>query len=138
MINHLIQLLHSEGYSLVVANHNEIRTFSGRGISDLYNLITTDTSFLKGALLADKVVGKGAAALMIIGGITELYTDVISDSAWELFQTSSIKVSYKLRVPKIWNHAHTDSCPVEKLCKEAKTAEECFPIINDFLKKLKQ
>lgn len=53
----LIRLLHEGNYSLVVA-HGEIRTFSGRGVSDLYALSGEDPGFLRGASVADKVVGK--------------------------------------------------------------------------------
>lgn len=68
----LINLLHSGGYSCVIANGDNIRTFTQRGVADLYDLLTQEPDFLKGASIADKVVGKGAAALMILGGIREL------------------------------------------------------------------
>ena len=61
----LINLLHTGGYSCVIANEGKIRTFTQRGVADLYDLLTREPEFLKGALIADKVVGKGAAALMI-------------------------------------------------------------------------
>ncbi len=62
----LINLLHSGGYSCVIANGDNIRTFTQRGVADLYDLLTQEPDFLKGASIADKVVGKGAAALMIL------------------------------------------------------------------------
>lgn len=67
----LINLLHSGGYSCVIANGDNIRTFTQRGVADLYDLLTQEPDFLKGASIADKVVGKGAAALMILGGIRD-------------------------------------------------------------------
>ena len=66
MIEELIDLLHSGGYSCAIANRDIIRTFTQRGVADLYDLLTQEPDFLKGALIADKVVGKGAAALMIL------------------------------------------------------------------------
>ena len=68
----LINLLHTGGYSCVIDNEGKIRTFTQRGVADLYDLLTREPEFLKGALIADKVVGKGAAALMILGGIKYL------------------------------------------------------------------
>lgn len=58
----LIDLLHSGGYSCVIANKGKVRTFTQRGVADLYDLLTQEPEFLKGAMIADKVVGKGAAA----------------------------------------------------------------------------
>ena len=118
MIEELIDLLHSGGYSCAIANRDIIRTFTQRGVADLYDLLTQEPDFLKGALIADKVVGKGAAALMILGGIKELHTDIISSKALELVQDSDIKVSFIQEVPFIWNRDHTGWCPVETMCSE--------------------
>ena len=53
----LINLLHTGGYSCTIANGGKIRTFTQRGVADLYDLLTQEPEFLKGALIADKVVG---------------------------------------------------------------------------------
>ena len=39
----LINLLHSGGYSCVIANGDNIRTFTQRGVADLYDLLTQDS-----------------------------------------------------------------------------------------------
>ena len=137
MIEELIDLLHSGGYSCAIANGDIIRTFTQRGVADLYDLLTQEPDFLKGALIADKVVGKGAAALMILGGIKELHTDIISSKALELFQDSDIKVDFTEEVPFIWNRDHTGWCPVEAMCSEEKSAEAILPLIHNFLKRIR-
>ncbi|WP_279105121.1 DUF1893 domain-containing protein [Bacteroides acidifaciens] len=133
----LIDLLHSGGYSCVIANKGKVRTFTQRGVADLYDLLTQEPEFLKGAMIADKVVGKGAAALMISGGIKELYTDIISSKAMDLFRTSDVKVGFGREVPFIWNRNHTGWCPVETMCSEEKSAEAILPLIRDFLEKIR-
>lgn len=133
----LINLLHSGGYSCVIANKGKVRTFTQRGVADLYDLLTQEPDFLKGALIADKVVGKGAAALMISGGIKELYTDIISSKAMDLFRTSDVKVGFEQEVPFIWNRDRTGWCPVETMCSEEESAEAILPMIRDFLEKVR-
>lgn len=133
----LISLLHSGGYSCVIANGENIRTFTQRGVADLYDLLVREPEFLKGAKIADKVVGKGAAALMILGGVKELYTDVISQNALDLFQSSEVKVGFSEKVPFIWNRDHSGWCPVETMCKEEKSAEKILPLIHDFLERMR-
>ena len=91
----------------MIANGDNIRTFTQRGVADLYDLLTQEPDFLKGASIADKVVGKGAAALMILGGIRELHTDIISSKALDLLRSSDIKVHFVQEVPFIWNRHHT-------------------------------
>lgn len=133
----LINLLHSGGYSCVIANNGKVRTFTQRGVADLYDLLTQEPEFLKGALIADKVVGKGAAALMVLGGVKELYTDIVSSKAMELFRASGVKVGFAQEVPFIWNRDHTGWCPVEALCSEEESAEAILPLIRGFLEKIR-
>lgn len=132
----LINILHEGNHSLVVAN-GDICTFDQRGIADLYDLLCNDSGFLAGASIADKVVGKGAAALIILGRTAELYADIISESALEILNQSPVKVSYGQKVHHIINRQGTGMCPVETLCKDCKTAEECSPLIQKFMKGLK-
>lgn len=136
MMDDLVELLHRDNHMLVVAN-GEVCTFHGRGISDLYKLFREDPSFLKGASVADKVVGKGAAALMILGGVEELYADIVSEPALRLLKTAPVRVIYKEKVPQIRNRTQTDCCPVEKLCRDAETAEKCLPLIKGFMNSIK-
>lgn len=132
MRDDLIKILHDGNHSLVVAN-GEVCTFDGRGISDLYNILNDDPGFLRGAEIADKVVGKGAAALMIIGGVDSLYADIISAPALELLCQSNTKVDFGKQVDNIINRKGDGICPVETLCLPCKTAQECLPLITQFM-----
>lgn len=136
MIEQLIERLHSEDASLVVCNATRTESFFGRGVSDLYNLLNNDPQLLAGASIADKVVGKGAAALMILGGVTWVYSDVISRQALKLFSASDIAVSFSTEVENIINRSQTGICPIEALCADCTTAEECLPKIIQFLNQL--
>ena len=136
MMDDLIKILHEGHHSLVVAN-GEVCTFDGRGISDLYNILNEDPGFLQGAEIADKVVGKGAAALMIIGGIASLYADIISAPALDLLLKSPVKVDFGKQVDNIINRNGDGVCPVETLCLTCATAQECLPLITQFIRSIK-
>lgn len=129
----LITQLHAEQCSCIIYNNGTTRTFHNRGVKDLHQLLTSEREVLCGALIADKVVGKGAAALMIVGGVKWVYTDVISAAAKELFDQSEVTVEFGELVPNIINRAGTDICPVEKLCQNCNSAEECLPLIDEFI-----
>lgn len=132
----LIRLLHDGGHSLVISN-GTLHTFDGRGVSDLYRLLRHDPALLSGARVADKVVGKAAAALMVLGGIRELHADVISRPALELFaREGGVKVGYATEVPHIINRTQTDWCPLEKRCFGCLSARECYAQIEDFFETL--
>lgn len=136
-MNEIIKLLHEGGYSCVIRNGGEIRTFTQRGVADLYDLFQQEPTFLKGAWIADKVIGKAAAALMVLGGVREIYTDIISEPALSLLKNAGIKVDYVQPVPRIQNRAKTGWCPLETICYKVKTAEDMFPLIHDFVQRMR-
>lgn len=136
MPDELIRILQDGNHSLVVAGDG-IRTFDGRGISDLYDLLTEHPGWLRGASVADKVVGKGAAALLILGGVRELFAGVVSTSALGLLKDSGIPVRFSQEVAHIVNRKGNGVCPVETLCKECTTAAQCLPLIREFVAKIK-
>lgn len=135
-MDELVRILQDGNHSLVVAGDG-IRTFNGRGISDLYSLLTEHPDWLRGASVADKVVGKGAAALLILGGVRELFAGVISRSALGLLEDSGISFRFAEKVPYIINRKGDGLCPVEALCKDCKTAAECLPFIQGFINNLR-
>lgn len=135
-LDDLKDILHREGCSCVVYNGQKLTLCNERGVKDLLRLLGDSSSPLSGAMIADKVVGKGAAALMILGGISEIYTDVISRAALDLFAETEIKVVYDTCVPAIINRAGTGICPVESLCRDCLTAAQCLPLIENFVNQL--
>ena len=133
----IIDCLFIENCSCVIRNGDEIRIFRERGVRDLYFLLKDDRGFLDGAFVADKVVGKGAAALMVLGGVGRLFADVISVPARALLEKAGVEVDYTLEVLHITNRTNTGWCPVEQLCRDCRTAEECLPLIIDFVERMK-
>lgn len=129
----LLTVLHEGNYSCVIKNGDEIRTFFNRGVKDLYLLLLNAPEFLKGASVADKVVGKAAASLMILGGINELYTDLISRPALQILKGHNIKTSSQLEVPVILNRDRSDWCPLELLCFRENSLEKIRRNISDFI-----
>jgi len=113
-MNSLVDMLHRGGYSLVMRTAaGEVRTFTRRGVADLHTLYHESDNPLRGASVADKVVGIGAAALMVAGGISECHTDIISTGALLLLKDAGVKYSYGSEVPEIINCTGTGRCPLE-------------------------
>lgn len=137
MIEQAIRLLHAEQASCVLIKNGEVRIFTQRGVADLYALYLADRAFMQDAVVADKVVGKAAAALMILGGIRQVYADVVSAGAMLLFRNAGIEVRCAEEVPYIINRARTGWCPMETRCRDLQTAEECLPQIEDFISRLR-
>jgi ParB/RepB/Spo0J family partition protein len=133
----LIAIQTQGNYSCVILNGDKPRTFNQRGVADLYDLLHNEPALLKGATMVDKVVGKGAAALMIVGNIKRLHTRIICTPALEMLRKAGVEVTFDQEVEYIYNIPRTGWCPLEARCKDAKTAEECMPLIADFVKSMK-
>ena len=129
----LIERLDAEQCSCVIYNEGETRLFWERGVQDLYRLLKTEPDFLRGAFIADKVIGKAAAALMALGGVDEVFARVISSAARALLERSGIKVDFLSEVPHIINRTQTGWCPLETRCFRMHTAEECLQQIEEFI-----
>ena len=129
----LINTLHSGGYSCVIRKGTETRTFLQRGVKDLWELCQSEEHFLDGAQIADKVVGKGAAALMILGGIKEVYADVISTPALKLLKQHAVNTSYNETTDRILNRQGNGLCPVETRCLHLQSVQEMYNEISNFI-----
>lgn len=128
-----IDALHAESCSCVILHRGERYVFRQRGVLDLYHLLEEQPELLRESFIADKVVGKAAAALMILGGVNAVYADVLSQPALALFADSQVRVGYGSLVPHIINRSQTGWCPLESRCYELKTPEECFDRIAAFV-----
>lgn len=137
-LEELKQLLSQSNHTLAIFDQDDnLHTYDHRGVLDLYTLLTNEPQVLKGALVADKVVGKGAAALMIVGGIAELHTHIISEPAIKLLELSGIQYSFDEKVDHIENRDKSGWCPVETICKDVPTAGQCVPLIANFIENMK-
>lgn len=129
----LVDILDKGGYSCVIAQGDRIRTFTRRGVADLYDLLQEDASFLHGASVADKVIGKAAATLMVLGKVKEVNVHTISRPALQLLRSAGIPVHYDEVVHHIINRDHTGWCPLEQASRDLHSVEEIYPIIQNFI-----
>lgn len=132
----LIERLHAGGYSCVIEQRGEVRTFTRRGVADLYEVYRHHPEWLLRARVADKVVGRGAAALMVLGKVSEVYADVISSPALRLLREAGIPVCFDREVPHIENRDKNGWCPLETACNGLDSATEMYPVIQDFMARM--
>ena len=135
----LIDILHGEELTLVVKSADgTIHRFTQRGVKDLLTLVTESPEVLHGAIVADKAVGKAAAACMVTGGVSRVYADVMSEPAWALLQQYGVKAEYGTLVDHIINRAGTDWCPMEKLSRDIDDPAAIIQEIQSFFQSIKQ
>ena len=129
----LIDILHDEGLTLVVkSSDGVIHRYTQRGVKDLLTLVTEMPEILKDALIADKAVGKAAAACMVMGGAKQVHADVMSEPALALLQAHGIEADYSTLVDHIINRAGDGWCPMERLSRDIDNPAAIFEKIRDF------
>jgi len=124
--------------TFVCKNGEKIYKSQKRGVAPVMDLLESDPDMLKGAYVADKVIGKAAALLLVKGGIAELYTEIISDHAINVFSKyTNIRVSYSKKVPYIVNRTKDGMCPMEKATIDIDSPEEAYEAVKATLETLR-
>lgn len=108
-------LLHDNSGSFTFALVNGEKSFTSdkRGIAPILMLLENNPSLLKGAYIADKVIGKAAALLLIHGGVTEIYAALASQLAVDMCEKYNVVISCGSIVPLIKNRTGEGMCPME-------------------------
>lgn len=129
----MLDMLNAQGLSLLVFNHGELTTHANRGIQDLLQLISEQPERLDGAVAADKVIGKSAAAIMIVGGVKEVHTNLICTPARELFEKEGVLVFATEEVPIILNRDKSGMCPMDTQIANIESIDECVAVLRGII-----
>lgn len=133
----LMRTLDEGNYSCVVNKNGEIKTYSKPGVMDLYEMTEGKDGALDGAYVADKIIGKGAAALMIAGGVKAVRTHKITKAAKKMFEEAGVKIDTDEEIETIENRLRTGMCPLETRLKNISSPKECLPVIDSFIADLR-
>ena len=121
---------------VLVRDQEVIAESSGRGIKPIYDAYKGNKEDFKDASVADRVIGKAASMFLVEGGIQSLYTDLISDTAYDLLTGHGIEVAYSKKVPRILNRTGDDLCPMEKLSSKSEDVEALILNIEEFFRNI--
>lgn len=128
----LIEELHKKGCSLVLKDvRGNIRLFYKKGVRDLEDLLDKEPYTLRGAVIADKVVGKAAAGMMAYGGVSEVYGDVVSRKAVPVLEANDISWSCGVMTDHIVITEGDSRCPLEKIVAPAQDAGEIVSMLRE-------
>lgn len=103
------------------------------GIRPLLRLLRENPEFLRGAFVADKVVGKAAAMLMIYGKIAGVYAAVISSPAAAVLTEHAVPFRFAQKEEIIQNKERTGMCPMERKASDCRTPEEAYRLFSEMI-----
>ena len=130
-IEYLKDILLKENHTIVIYKSDaSVIVSDDRGVAPLMKLLNEDKEQLRDSMIADKVIGKAAALLMVYAGVKEVFTPTISVPAVEVFEKYNVKITYDKVVERIINRKGDGLCPMETLCLNVENPEEAFDVIR--------
>ena len=112
--------LHNNNFSIVIVGENDVYTSTKHGVAPLLEILDG----------GNDVVGKAAALLMVKGGVKEVYADIISSHALDVFEKYKIKTYYGNLVEYIINRDKTGMCPMEKAVLEVDEPNTAYDVLK--------
>lgn len=111
--------LYNNNASLVVLySSGKCKEYYQNRIKDIKDILKEDKKALKGAIIADKVIGKVASSILVMAGVKEIYADIMSKYAIPVLEENNIKYKYNILVDYVQNSDKTGMCPMENKYKE--------------------
>ena len=109
---------------------------SGIGVKPILHFLENEPGILKGAEVADKVIGKAAAMLLVFGGALYVYGELMSISGRDYLQKQSIPFSFGTLVDKISSRDGIGICPLEQSVMEIDDPKKGYDAIKTTIAKL--
>lgn len=107
----------SGGCSCILIKADQIiHRGAGRGVSPLLELMADEEGRqkLKGAIVVDKIIGKAAAMILILGEAAGVYALTMSANGKEYVQKHQLNHNYDRCVDVISNREKNGICPIER------------------------
>ena len=120
-------------YTLVICKDSDISTSDVTGIRPLMKLIN-EKKDCKGYSAADKIVGRAAAFLYTLLGVKNVYGEVMSKGAIEIFKKEGINYEYKTLTEFIENRKKNGICPMDEAVLNCTNANDACEAIRQKIK----
>ena len=131
------ELLKSEGFTCVMCKGKTLYTSEKRGVVPALEKLEQNIE-LKGFSVADKVIGKAAAMLFHLAGISVLYGEIMSVPAKEYLEKTGIEFSYGMLIDRIINRNGDGLCPMETAVSGISDPDEGLRAIKNKLIELRK
>jgi hypothetical protein len=110
-------ILKNENLTCVLIKGDKVYKSTAAGIAPMLGFIGAGTD-LVGFSAADRVVGRAAAFLFALAGVTYLHAGLISDGACSILDAHGVKYSFDILTDRIENRTRTGTCPMEEAVKD--------------------
>jgi len=131
LLNEAVRRLEAEDATFVAIWQDRVIVSHDRGIAPILKLLSVQEDSLRGACVADKVIGKAAALLLCHAGIDQLFAKIVSEHAVEVLREHSLPFRFERSVPHIVNRTGDGMCPMEQLVLRISRPEDAFVFLRE-------
>lgn len=90
-----------------------LRPGEGTGVRPLVRALDEEPELLRGSVVVDKIVGKAAAMLAVLGGAAGVYGLTMSAAARDYLAARGVPAEWETLTERIINRTGTGLCPME-------------------------
>lgn len=127
------KVFYADTYTFVIVKAGQvIETGTRDGIGELLMLVAMRGETLRGAALADKIVGKAVAMVAAHAGFTAIYSPLMSEPAVQVLRAQGIPFESDRTVPFIQNKRGDGLCPMEQLTLALTEPAEAVQALEEF------
>lgn len=127
-------ILQGEASCVVLRNGTIAHTVLGRGIKPILSLY--EEGLLRDATVVDKIVGKAAASILVLGGVNACYGITMSRVAFEYLEKHGVMAKYDTCTEHIVNRKGDGICPMERAVRDIDDPREACDALKSKVKEL--
>ena len=122
---------------VIVKNQENIFESCSSGISGLLDAVERLSTKLYGSSVADKIVGRAAALLIVYSRIKEVYAVLLSREGLKVLKENNISIEYNRLIPKVLDRTAMDICPFEEFSLTIKSPNDAYRMLKDCAEKIR-
>ena len=133
LIAEMTGLVQRGGAAVVAARGGVIGAWAqGRGVQPILSLLDSDS--LNGAIVVDKVIGRAAAAVAIVGRARHVHGLLMGEDAKAFLESHGVRATAGRMVTKILNRDLSASCPMEATVGTETEPEKMVAALRGFVR----
>lgn len=129
-------ILEEDAPCVFVREGAPLRTGEGAGVRPLIAAYETEPELLRGAVVVDKIVGKAAAMLAVLGGAAGVYGLTMSAAARDYLASRGVPAAWETLTGRIINRGGTGLCPMETAVLEIEDPAEGLEALQETMRQL--
>lgn len=122
-------------YTCVLCKTDTVYTATERGLKPLLSHINNGT-VLRDFCAADRIVGKAAALLYALLGVSTVYAPIMSEAGIDTLRRNGITPLYDTAVKEIRNRTDTGLCPMEEAVQDITDPNEGLLAIKEKISRM--